>query len=206
MNDRVLETALDKLARVNFAGRLSYHFYNEPLLRRDLERVVRKVAERLPNVYQVLYTNGDLLTDKRYKSLLEAGISYFKVTSHSLKSHPDRPFQEVLFPSDLELTNRGGIMSNLPKTTPDVTSLPCYAPSEMLIVTVTGDVLLCCDDARRRYVMGNIVEYSLEEIWLSEQFTRIRCLLSEGRRAEASDICRLCTSTLFQFPGTAQIP
>jgi cyclic pyranopterin phosphate synthase len=206
MDEAVLERILDELARFSFTGRISYQFYNEPLIRRDLENVVRRVAQRLPHANQVIYTNGDLLTNERYKTLLNAGINHFKLTSHSLKPHPDRPFQEVLFPDDLELTNRGGVMVNLPKATPEVLNLPCFAPSEMLVITVTGDVVLCYEDAERRHTMGNILTSSLQDIWFSEEFVRIRDLVAEGSRAVASAICRQCTNQAHQIPGTSYIP
>jgi 2-deoxy-scyllo-inosamine dehydrogenase (SAM-dependent) len=147
-----------------------------------------------------------MLTDRRYKSLLEAGIDHFKITSHSRKRHPDRPHQDVLFPEDLVLTNRGGTITHLPKPSPATLSLPCYAPSEMLIVTVTGDILLCYEDAERKHVMGNIMENSLEEIWFSEEFVRYRELLAQGGRLEASEICRSCTNRDHRIPGTSHNP
>jgi cyclic pyranopterin phosphate synthase len=206
MSDSVLDALLRELAAISFAGRISYHFYNEPLLRRDLEEVVRKVAARLPLAFQVLYTNGDMLTDERYETLLGAGINHFKVTSHSLRQHPVRPLQEVLVPADLELTNRGGTMTNLPQATAETLTLTCFAPSDMVIVTVTGDVVLCYEDAERRHVMGNILESSLAEIWFSKAFVRIRQLLSQGRRSEASALCGLCTNRVHQIQGTSYYP
>ena len=206
MADEVFRRLLDELARIQFDGRVSYHFYNEPLLRRDLEKLVKQVSARLPDAFQVLFTNGEFLTDERYNSLLEAGIESFLITSHTLAAHPARPFQTVAFPNQIQLTNRGGTMINLPKAGPDIQSLRCYAPSEMLIVTVTGDVVLCYEDARREYIMGNILESALEDIWLSEEFVRIRQLVAEGRRAEATAICHLCSNQVHQIPGTSHIP
>lgn len=194
MSDQVFERLLTELSRINFTGRLSYHFYNEPLLREDLERMVEMASNWRPNAHQVLYTNGELLTDKRYASLRQAGIRYFFITSHNGVLHPERPFQKIQFSKDLELTNRGGILTHLPKVTPGILQKPCYAPSEMLIVTVTGDVVLCYEDAKREHVMGNILENSVEEIWFSERFTHFRSLLEQGKRKEASSICRQCTN------------
>src|SRR6266550_3893060 len=57
MSDGVFGRAVDELARVGFAGRISYHLYNEPLLRTDLARLVAIVADRLPDALQVLNTN-----------------------------------------------------------------------------------------------------------------------------------------------------
>lgn len=196
MRVEVFSRLLDELARIGFSGRLSYHFYNEPLLRHDLEMLVSQVSDRLPKAYQLLFTNGVLLTNKRYHSLLEAGLDYFVVTSHNNKPIPEREFQKVILPTELILTNRGGTMFTLDKSL----DRPCYAPDEMLIVTCTGDVLLCFEDAKRNHIMGNIMEKSLEEIWFSSRFASIRNLLKDGKRNEASSICKNCNNTDYTEP------
>jgi cyclic pyranopterin phosphate synthase len=190
MSTEVFERILSELVSIDFHGTLSYHLFNEPLLRRDLEVLAAKVTMALPDTFQLLFTNGDLLSDERYRTLKAAGIDYFIVTRHDFSPIAERPDQKVLLPSDLEITNRGGFFDALTEPL----SLPCYAPTDMLVVTVDGDVLLCCDDAERRYVMGNILRQTLEEIWLAPAFVAIRNLLQGGNRADASDICRQCNN------------
>lgn len=203
MNNDVFQKLLGELVRINFDGRISYHFYNEPLIRRDLEELIRQVKVKLPIAHQALYTNGDLLSDKRYSSLKEAGIAHFIVTRHDFTPIPERPLQTVLYPTNLQLTNRGGILVELPKVSPQILSLPCYAPSEMLIVTVTGDVVLCYEDAERTQIMGNILESSIEKIWLSEKFVRLRKELADGNRFNGASICRNCTNKVHYIPETS---
>jgi GTP 3',8-cyclase len=197
MNEALFDRIVSELERINFRGNLSYHLFNEPLLRRDLETLVATVAARLPDVFQILFTNGDLLLDKRYASLKNAGIDHFIVTRHGYELMPERPDQTVQFPTDLVLVNRGGLLGIPEETLP----LPCYAPTDMLIITVDGDVLLCCDDAERNHVMGNISFQSLEEIWFSPRFVHLRGLLQEGNRREASEICRRCNNREYFGPG-----
>jgi 2-deoxy-scyllo-inosamine dehydrogenase (SAM-dependent) len=115
----------------------------------------------LPDVLQLLYTNGDFLKDIRYENLVRAGISFFIVTRHESSDFPG-PSQKVVKSRDLTLSNRGGLMKNVQGLR---LSLPCYAPSDMLIVTVTGDVLLCFDDAARTQVMGNVAEQAIEVLY-----------------------------------------
>ena len=200
MDDVVFNKIIEDLVRIKFSGVFSYHFYNEPLLRSDLEEFVTQVSKRVPNAFQVLYTNGDFLMKKRYKSLCNAGIDHFIITRHAQTPIADRPQQTVLYPDDLKINNRGGIMSKLEKPL----TVPCYSPSERLIITVSGEVLLCCNDAGRTQVMGNIVGQSLEEIWFSEKFIYIRELLKKGNRAEAPPICRYCDNREYFAPGEDQ--
>lgn len=189
MSDKTLERLIDELSRVSFNGRLSWHFYNEPLLHPNLTDIVKTVTVRLPAARQVLYTNGDFLSDAQYESLIEAGIARIIVTSHGRQTRPPRPNQTVLSPDDLVITNRGGTIGSLVQPL----DTPCFAPSTMLIVTVTGDVLLCYEDARRSQVMGNILHGGLEDIWFSPAFWNMRRQLAFGDR-RVTAICRICNN------------
>src|SRR5262249_57438823 len=68
MSDAVFERLLAELERIDYAGRLSYHLLGEPLLRRDLERLVKKGTPALPQAQNIPYTHRRLLTDQRQPS------------------------------------------------------------------------------------------------------------------------------------------
>ena len=205
MSDEVFSRIEADLQRLAFAGRISYHFYNEPLLRRDLERLVAALRSSAPRAFQVLYTNGDKLTGERHRRLLTAGIDAFIVTAHDDQAIPDRPLQWVQPGSSLDITNRAGRIVHLPLATPSIRRAPCFAPTDMVVVTVTGDVVLCYEDSERTEVMGNVLESHLDEIWSSPHFTNLRTALREGRRADASDLCTQCTNLAHVEPGSALI-
>ena len=202
MSDQVFRKIIGELKRIGFSGRLSYHFYNEPLLRSDLENLVRYVSEKLPNAYQLLFTNGDFLSDSRYLQLKKAGISHFFVTRHDFQNIKERKDQIVVTPKDLILTNRGGNLYKLKEPL----KYPCYAPSEILIITVTGDVLFCFEDARRTNVMGNIVQKPLKDIWFSSEFNRLRKVLNKGDRLNSLSICKNCNNLDYINSGNSWYP
>lgn len=204
MPDPVFLRTVDQLAQVSFAGRISYHLYNEPLLRTDLARLVSIVDDQLPDALQVLNTNGDLLDDRRYAALRRAGIDYFYVTRHSPGDYPARPFQVVQNWQDLTLTNRGGKLAHLPMPGARAARTPCFAPAEMLIITVTGDVLLCYEDADRDHVMGNLMQTSLADIWNSEKFRTYRHRLSRGDRS-VDAMCMKCSNLSHFRPGLSAL-
>jgi 2-deoxy-scyllo-inosamine dehydrogenase (SAM-dependent) len=195
MDPDLYDRLLDELARLDYRGRLSYHFYNEPLLHPRIVDIVRLTRRRLPAARQVLYSNGDLLSDELYARLTAEGVARFIVTSHDRKPVPERPDQVVLMPEDLVITNRGGALEALEEPL----ELPCFAPSTMLIVTVTGDVLLCYEDYYRTQAFGNIRRAPLDEIWFSAPFEKIRRRLVRGDRT-ASPLCRECNNRAHQYP------
>jgi cyclic pyranopterin phosphate synthase len=186
-----------QLSEIAFSGRLSFHFYNEPLMRKDLEALVVIARAELPLAHLVLYTNGDLLTDTRYQNLLEAGVDFFLVTRHGGEPVKPRLHQLVQFPQDLDLSGRAGAIVGV--TSP--LRRACYAPSEMLIVTVNGDVVLCHEDARREVVVGNLGRSALRDIWFGEDMERFRHHLLQGRREEAGSICARCDHRAYPGPN-----
>lgn len=197
MEDDLYNRIIDQLASIAFSGRLSFHFYNEPLMRKDLAQLVSIARDRLPLAFFAIYTNGDLLTNSRYDELLAAGVDQFLVTRHSWDEFPDRPYQFVQYPSNFIISGRGGSVSlpNKPLT------LPCFAPTEMMIVMFNGDVVLCHEDANRELVMGNLACQSLSEVWQSPSFMHLRSLLAAGRRSCASKVCKRCDNRLYPIPG-----
>lgn len=190
---------------LRFCGRLSYHFYNEPLLRKDIGEFIHYTKQNLPGAFQVLYTNGDLLTDSKYDELIKNGIDLIYITSHSLKEFPARANQKVHFPHELKLTNRGGILEHIPVTDPEVLDRPCYAPSEMLIITTNGDIVLCYEDAKRQYSMGNVTATSIADIWLSENFFTIRNNLKGQGGRYLLDICKKCSNVAHTEEGFSHV-
>jgi GTP 3',8-cyclase len=197
MDIGLFERIIAQLTEIAFSGRLSFHFYNEPLLRKDLEVLVASARAALPLAHLVLYTNGDLLTDSRYHSLLDAGIDFFMVTRHDSEPMKPRLHQRVQFPSDLDISGRAGAVMGVAKPL----QRACHAPSEMLIVMVNGDVILCHEDARREVVIGNLNQSPLRNIWFSEEMERFRYHLLRGNRQGAGAVCARCDHQAYPGPN-----
>jgi len=191
MHSAAFGSIVDKLRSVGFSGRLSYHLYNEPLLHPMLNHFVAIAARILPAATQVVFTNGDLLTDDAYDSLLRAGVSHFYVTAHDRVAPPVREKQNCVFPEEVRLTNRGGALDPAADC---LYHVPCLAPSEMLIIDIDGDVLLCYEDYFKSCIMGNVFRESLYDVWFGERFSVLRALLAGGQRQQGPTICQLCNS------------
>jgi 2-deoxy-scyllo-inosamine dehydrogenase (SAM-dependent) len=131
--------------------------------------------------------------------LLEAGIDRFLVTRHDFDAYPERPFQFVQHPNNFTISGRGGTIARSRKPL----EIACFAPSEMLIITVNGDVLLCHEDAERQHVMGSFVTQSISEIWFGQRFEAYRSMLEKGDRFDAIIMCRRCDNRLYPVAGTA---
>ncbi len=197
MEPGLFRRIIGMLRDIAFTGRLSFHLFNEPLLRRDLDDLVAWARAALPRAHVVLYTNGDLLSDKRHEQLIQAGIDLFLVTRHDWDAYPDRPFQRVQMPGDFAVSSRGGHVVSVDGPL----DIACFGPTEMLIVTHAGDVLLCHEDALRTHVMGNLARQGLADVWRSPAFVKARSRLEAGRRDAGPSICSSCDNRLYPLPG-----
>lgn len=183
------------LKEVGYSGRLSYHFFNEPLLHPKLYEIVSCAKEILPEAHQVIFSNGDLLTDQKFLKLRQLGIDKIVVTSHSGKIHPEREGQINLMPKDLNLTNRGGKVLEKSSTL----NSPCFAPSTMLIIGYNADVILCYEDSDRTTIFGNLMDSSIEQIWNSPLALEVRTRLENGDRT-VRKVCSECNNTTHLTP------
>lgn len=197
MSEATFDRLVSELGRLDFGGTIAFHFLGEPMLRTDLHRLVGSVRQNVPAATPVLYTNGTLLTDARYAELSQAGIRHFIVTDHQGLNIPARPHQTVFKPDELKFTNRGG---ELFPSECEVT--PCFIPSEMMFVSVEGNVFLCYEDARQTTVLGSILTTPIDEIWRSAHYESLRSTLRAGQRQDGPPHCRTCNNVYHPHPNT----
>jgi radical SAM protein with 4Fe4S-binding SPASM domain len=60
-----------------------------------------------------------------------------------------------------------------------------------MVILASGDVVPCCRDVTGRFVMGNLLTQSLDEIWNGERFKKFRRMLFTDQ--SSSSICNLCS-------------
>lgn len=66
----------------------------------------------------------------------------------------------------------------------------CYKPFRELSIEWDGTVNLCCEDWTRRFVLGNVTETTLNDIWYSPEIEAARAMLQNKRRDFAG--CKVC--------------
>lgn len=73
---------VDELGRLDYAGYLAFHNYNEPLLNGRILDEIGYAKAAMPKVRPAIYTNGDVLDCALFKSLIRAGVMYIRVTRY----------------------------------------------------------------------------------------------------------------------------
>ncbi len=197
---------LCQLQELSFAGRISYDFYNEPLLHPRLIDFVSLTKKYLPLASIVLYSNGTLLSEAKVLDLSKAGVTHFIITQHEqISSHPLQRFsliakENITFRhhSEMNKFNRGGLLTHIGNSLPAFS--PCYIPSFLMTITTSGNVLPCFEDFHESMIMGNVKNTHLKDIWNSERFVRFRQDLRRGLRHKYP-LCRHCNRTEI-FPGS----
>jgi radical SAM protein with 4Fe4S-binding SPASM domain len=202
MDESLFQKIIAELAEMNFDGKVSYHFYGEPMLDKRLLDLVEYTAVHVPSCRPVIYSNGDFLTLDLFRQFVQRGRAQFFITQHDnfiplhlfqiLHSATDdeKRHISISFGKDICVTNRSGLVParqilNLPL------SAPCDWPLETIVITMKGNVVPCCNDYFETEVVGNVENHSLREIWCNKRSQRFRSALSHGDRS-ASKLCLQC--------------
>lgn len=197
---------LNQLKSIEYNGRISYHFYNEPTLSPDLEEFVSLTKEYLPNARIDLFSNATLLDKNKIESLVEKGVDKFSLTKHFRAD--TKAFESALEEvspenkgliryqtyKDITLTNRGGSLNIKNQNMKMPLTLPCFIPRCALVVTVKGNVVPCYEDYFQKHVMGNVKDTHLADIWNSDSYVNYRNKLGLGQRSEF-DVCKDCNNS-----------
>jgi radical SAM protein with 4Fe4S-binding SPASM domain len=201
----VVERVADDLAGFGFQGRISFSGFGEPFLNRQLETFVRACRSRLPQNTIEINTNGDFLKVEGIRALFRAGLTFLYVNLYDsadqepalvalLESAGVAKSQYRLRPHwagatedfGLNLNNRSGLVNidnvRSHRTPEDLRGKPCYYPFYKMLVDWDGRVLFCSNDWGRKIVVGDVVQQSIRDIWLSEAMRTVRERLAAGNR------------------------
>lgn len=188
--------AVNDLSKINYSGRISPHFFGEPLLDERLPELMAYARKKLPNAEIIIHTNGIRLSKEKYDACMSSGVTGFLVTKHT-KTMPKNIVEivdskyakhgtiKVRSIDHLTLFNRGGSVK--PKNERKMTN--CYYISDEISITHSGNVV-CTNDFMETHVFGNVNESDLLEIWNSEEFRKVRKEVRKG--VFKLDMCKKC--------------
>jgi len=205
MNEESFSKITAQLKDLDYKGRISYHFYNEPLLHPHLEKFVTISKKVLPETKSEIFTNGTLLTSEKYYQLRKSGVDKFTVTKHkNLKkiafddtytelSEAEKKHVKYYDHSKLIYTSRGGLVEAGRDLNANIQKRRCLIPECTIVITVNGNVVPCYEDYEQKNVMGNIHEQHIKDIWDSPRYEQFRKDLWEGHRKKY-EACKNCNN------------
>lgn len=197
MEEWLWKKIIGELSSMRFAGRLSLHFYGEPLLDKRLVDIVKYARERCKYTYIMISTNGDLLNKDFLVKIINSGLDAFMVTDYEeipqlrLKELEKRyPYWVTLRnKNDFSKNNRAGMIFG---TKSKSIQYPCLRPTSQLVINWSGYVLLCCNDYYAKYVYGNVKDQMVLEVWNSRKFKSVRKMLQKSNSRQKFEICKGC--------------
>lgn len=98
--------------------------------------------------------------------------------------------EQTLIPSDSRLSRYKKVAKNKFQIKNRLLN-HCWKMWHSCVITWDGNIVPCCFDKDARYVMGNILNDSLEDIWNSERYIGFRKQLLSNRKS--IDICTNCS-------------
>ncbi len=197
-----IERIVANLKDLNYQGRVSWFWINEPLMDKRIYDVLRLTREGLPKAFLSLVTNGDILTEDRYEKLIGSGLDALGVSIYD-----DAVFEKInamkagprLIAMDqrtVSFENRGGNVKRNPADFEEqrirFVSESCARPFEMMVVNAKGKVALCCADLYADIEMGDVNKNRLEEIWQNARFRHYRAALHKTGR-KGLELCDGCS-------------
>ncbi|MBM4289065.1 MAG: radical SAM protein [Deltaproteobacteria bacterium] len=74
LEDGLIEKIADNLHKLNFRGRITPAETNEPLLDPRMVEIIRLFRAKCPEAFISMASNGDLLTEELFRSMVAAGL------------------------------------------------------------------------------------------------------------------------------------
>jgi radical SAM protein with 4Fe4S-binding SPASM domain len=198
------EKILAELAEVDYDGMILYSAFGEPLLYKQIEELIVLSKRYCPNVRVESVTNGDFVTPKKLTSLFDAGLDTLLISLY------DGPHQQAIFKTmmaevglndkqvvlrdrwlppeqnyGITLVNRSG-MVEIPEVGIGAINEPlkrrCFYPFYQVVVDYDGSVLLCTHDWGKKFIVGNLNDQTIHELWDNDRIKKVRESLGNSDR------------------------
>ncbi len=207
MDLEIVEKVARDLANSHYENRILYCGFGESLLYKHLIESIKIFKEHMPwqeNIHIV--TNGDKLDYNMIMKLLDAGINKFFVSLYdgieqvhhfeklfcSAGVKHDQYILQKYYKSEeeqfgfLHLSNRAGYLFS------EKLDLGCNVPFYAMSLHYNGDVLLCSHDWEKKQIMGNVMNDTVQNIWLeSQKLWSFRKALKKNRNCYPCNKCNI---------------
>lgn len=206
ITDETFLNILIQLSNLDFSGKLALQGYGEPLLDPNLKQRITLSRKYLPNAYITINSNGDFLTEKKLQELLDCGLCHIYITNHSKQKSIPKHLQAILEKPALKnyvsyyqelkkLQNRGGSIdiSDFEKenrTAGKKDSEKCITSARTLNIRADGEIIFCDNDYEKNFAVGNVNQNSIEEIWFSQKYVKIREQIR--KQTFTQELCQKC--------------
>ena len=212
ISEKLHKKLCDELSELNYSGLIIYSGFVEPMLDKNIYKLIEYAKSKNPKARIEIVSNGDVLNADRLLKIYDHGLDRmlislydgeeqflkFKKLGEDLKL---TDYQYVLrkryLPEEqdfgITLSNRGGMLKNAGyKIAPQKEKIQqkCFYPSYKFFLDYNGDVLMCSHDWGKKNILGNLNNQSFKDIWLSDKYMQARQKLNNSDRSISP--CNVC--------------
>jgi radical SAM protein with 4Fe4S-binding SPASM domain len=201
MSTEIFESIIVQLRDLGYKGEIYMHFFNEPLLDTRVVSFLRFIRKNLRENFLKFVTNGDLLTTELAREFFDIGVDILAVSLHdaALEEKANAIYAEL--PPEMktkmernryydlqnhEYDSRAGAIVSDDFKVVRVAEVEGCDKTEF-IIDYQGNVHPCSEDIGQGYVLGNVNELSLYEIW-----DRNRGRFRDHFTGNFCQVCRQC--------------
>jgi len=193
LSSKIVYKVASEFERVGFTGTFSFSRYNEPFMDPRFFLFVQHMKKTFPNSKVHATTNGYYMSQELAAKLDDYGIDYLTISLYS--KIEEARLKALSYPIPVEfyeayrlMDRRNDAYGRFEKKR----ETPCsrYAPLRELTINAYGDVSLCCMDWKNKYIFGNILQNSIEEIINTSLFIDTYNLVLSGNAPFA--LCHNC--------------
>ena len=208
INEDNFKRIVARIKEIRYNGVVDFIFFSEPTLHPKLAEYIAHVKREVPWCIPRISTNGDLLTSKKVKAFVDAGLERVYVMRHVPTpdgwveniDNLDKEFPGVFVKMDIEevertvgLNHYGGVVEvkKVIKALPNKDGSPsCRIHNHIAQITIDGDWNLCCTDWAKTISFGNVIQTPILELWYSDKFKKMRKDLRAG--VARLNVCKDC--------------
>jgi radical SAM protein with 4Fe4S-binding SPASM domain len=187
---KIVLHVIDTLEKLNFAGIIAFHTYNEQMIDPRLFKFIEYTRNKCKQCDIFISTNGYYLNQTIANELIEIGVTSIHVSAYTPNEYKRLSSIKVNIPYNVEKMILMDEVLSLYQAPFINLSLSCNAPLEEIIITREGFISLCCRDWQRRYNFGNLNDHNFEEIIRNGILQAVYKKLNSGNRF--LDICKRC--------------
>ncbi len=213
MSTETAQRLADDLKTMGFQGRIKISGFGEPVLHKQLGKIISILRSALPETEIMLITSGDTLTEQRCHELIDSGLTIFEISLYDgaeqvseFESLFDRvgttafrlrkrwgSLEDGFGPDENFVANNRAGLVPLFAVPAEPLKKVCHVPFYKCVVDWNGGILICDQDWGRQGIMGSLHESSLSDIWFGAEMTRYRESLAVGNRCQSP--CNTCDIT-----------
>ena len=199
--------------RWKYSGRIAWSGYSEPMVHQEIYELIKITKKNLPNCTLDIVSNGDFLTSEVIKKLYSTGLDHLRVSIYT-NDKTTQKFKKIREELNIDpkvffirernkgrkndfglvLNNRGGAVNlkqiGIKRDTIFPLKRACNYPLFKIFVNYNGDYQICSNDWNKHKIIGNAHSMTIDEVWYSSEFKKIRKnLMNKNRNI---DPCKTC--------------